>query len=84
MMDHRVFDIVENLIVDCKWIYKSTVKKIYLTLVNSYKLPDNQNTVNNMRDAIIDHFWGGVEPEYDDLDDFEFWEKMTPEKLKEM
>lgn len=78
----KIRNITSQLIDGVKRLNKSHIRGIYLTLINSYKLPDNQNTVNQMKEVVFDYFFGNFEPEYVTEEDYNFWEYLTPEILK--
>lgn len=60
-----------------KHLYFAMVPGILAMLVKK-GLPLNQDTIDNMKDALMDYFYDGVEPENWNEIQWNWWEKMSP------
>jgi hypothetical protein len=76
--------ITESLISEIKYLYAENVVGILATLVCHYSLPLNQETINGMKDAVADHFFDGLDPDWDDYGMWQWWEGMCPEWFEQL
>ncbi len=78
----RAYRVTYDLIKDTKWMYNEHLVGIYATLVNNYSLPNTQETVYGMQEAIIDEYFNGCEPEWASMDAERWWFGMNTDYFK--
>lgn len=54
-----------NLLDDIKYMYASSIVGILSMLVCNYGLPLEQDVVEGLKDAIVDYFYDGMDPDFD-------------------
>lgn len=74
----KAYRITINNIKGSKYMYMNMITGVLATLVNNYNLPLNQNTINDMKDAFIDYFYDGVEPENWNDKQWKWWDNLSP------
>jgi hypothetical protein len=75
----KAYRIATQSINDTKYLYTRDIPGVYATLVKQYLLPNTQDTVDGMRDAFIDIYFSGVEPEWYSMEAEKWWFGMTPD-----
>lgn len=81
-----VFDkahrITLKLVNNTKYLYFDYIKGLYSQLLR-YHLPDTQETVEGLKQGIADTYFGGFEPEFETMEQYDRWENLNPESLVE-
>ena len=65
-------------IQDIRYMWSCHVVGLLGTLVMNYSLPLNQFTIDGMKDALIDHFFDGFDPEWEEYGMWQWFENMNP------
>jgi adenylate kinase family enzyme len=61
-----------------KRLYFETLNGVYRTLL-LYGFPDTMETVEAMKDGIIEYFFFGIDPEWETEENYLTWESLSPE-----
>ena len=78
----KAYKVTINLIKDTKRIYPQYLGGIFKTLLN-YDCVLDQDAIEGMKMAIMDNYYGGIEPDYHTLDAAKWWDNMTPEYISD-
>jgi len=71
--------ISSGLISDMKYMYVDTVIGLLGTLVLNYRLSLSQDTIDGMKDALIDEFFYGLDPDWKDYGTYRWFEEVNPD-----
>jgi len=74
----RAKKISSDLISDIKYMYADHVIGILGTLVSNYGLPLDQDTIDGMKDALIDYFFDGFDPDWNSYGMWQWFENLNP------
>jgi len=75
--------IADELVSGFKYMYTSNVIGLISTLVCNYSLPLSQETINGVKDALIDHFFDGMDSEWEDYGMWQWFENLNPDWFRE-
>lgn len=78
MSKSKAYRIATNLIHDTKYFYLSTLDGLILALPH-YNISITEDSIADVKDAIIDHFCDGVEPEWEKESHWNYWEAISPD-----
>ena len=73
------YKVTNSLLNNIKYMYDTQVIQILQLLVYSYSLPLTQDVIDGMKDALIDYFFDGFDPDWDSFGMWQWWEGLCPE-----
>lgn len=81
-MENKIYEIItkslEETIGD-KHSYFEFLVPACIAIVYKKGFPINEDTIYNLKEAILDYFYSGIEPENWTLQQHEWWDKMSPD-----
>ena len=75
----KAYAITKDQISDMKYFYWDGVVGLVGIVCQNYGVPLSQDTLDGIKQAIVDDFFGNVEPEWDSYGLWQWWEKLSPD-----
>jgi hypothetical protein len=74
--------LASKLCRDSKYMYRSHVTGVIATLVFNYGMSLSQEMIDGVKEALIDHFFYGLDPEFDDEEMYFWFENLSPQSFE--